>query len=69
MSVDRLACDFAENVPESHVNSADGVGHGTTAALPEGILMESFGGRGGIDRRRAFIERSQIFEGALDQRS
>ncbi len=37
---DRLAGCFAENIPQGHVDAADGVGDGAAAALPEGVLVQ-----------------------------
>ena len=64
---DGLAGDLAENVPESDVDARDGMGDGPPAALPECLLVASFGSRRRIQSGGADQERPHHFDGAPDQ--
>ncbi len=62
-----LAGGFPEDVPESDIDAADGVGEGATASHPEGVGVEFFGDALGFEGVLAKEERFEDAERALDE--
>ena len=64
---DRLARDFAEDVPERDIDAADGVGDRSAASEPEGVLVEFFGEALRLVGPFTEVERREHIERCLDE--
>lgn len=64
-----MSAGFAEDIPESDIDTADGMSYRATATLPEGGLVECFGDAFRLVGGLTFEEWPEQFEGALDKSS
>src|SRR5256884_2964321 len=64
---DRLSSRLAQNVPESYVDPADGVGDCSAAAHPEGVGVKLLADALRLLRIFSEIQRFQKMQGGLDQ--